>query len=194
MSNNAGSSRLDPERRREQILAAAARLLAAGTYERVSVSEVATEAGVTRALVYHYFPGKEALVEALLRRESEALLAATMPSPGVSPRANLAGALNAYLDHFAAAGTGLRELYTPTATSPLLVWELSRSNHEVQIARLREFLDLPADDLTGLALGAWLAFVEQVARGVAEGSVVTRAEALTLCFTALEASTGRRVP
>lgn len=185
---------MNPDGRRDQILTIAARQLARQTYEKVSVSQIAVEAGVTRALVYHYFPGKEALFEALLRRESDALLAATAPVSGGSPRANLERALGAYLDHFAAAGVGLRELYTPRATSPLLVWELSRANHVVQVSRLREYLGLTDDDLTRLALGAWLALVEQVARGAAEGSSVTRAEALALCFAALEAAVGRRVP
>ena len=58
-------------------------------FEAVSVRDIAAEAGVTRALVFHYFPGKDSLLNAVLRREGEALLAGTAPDPALSRRANL---------------------------------------------------------------------------------------------------------
>lgn len=182
---------MSPDSRRDQIVSIAARHLAQRGYEGASLNDIAADAGVTRALVYHYFPGKESLLEAVLRRESQALLEATAPDPRASARQNLGRALGAYLDHFSAASGGLRELYTPHARTPSFVWELTSENHVIQVDRLRDFLGLDNSARTRLALGAWLAFVEQVARDVADTSEVGRADALELCVDALEAVVGR---
>ena len=56
-----------PERRRAQIVQSAARLFAERPYSAVSVSDVAAAAGVTRALVNHYFHTKRELYRAVLR-------------------------------------------------------------------------------------------------------------------------------
>ncbi len=48
-------TRLSPEARRGQILDIARRMFAARPYTEVTVAEIAREAGVTRALVHHYY-------------------------------------------------------------------------------------------------------------------------------------------
>jgi AcrR family transcriptional regulator len=50
--------RLDPEQRRAQLLDIGARLFAERAYEDVWIEEVAELAGVSRGLMYHYFPTK----------------------------------------------------------------------------------------------------------------------------------------
>ena len=47
--------------RRAQILQAAGRLFAQRGYAAVSVGEIAAEVGVTKAALYHHFPGKDEL-------------------------------------------------------------------------------------------------------------------------------------
>jgi len=60
-------SRMDVDERREQILAAARRLFSERHYDAVSTAELASEAGVTRGLVHHYFGGKRALYLEVVR-------------------------------------------------------------------------------------------------------------------------------
>lgn len=181
-----------PDDRREQIVRVAVEHLAREGYDRATMSRIAADAGVTRALVYHYFPGKEALLEAVLRREANVLLEATAPSPGLPPRENLVRALNAYLDHFAASKGELRELYTPHPMTPPVVWEIAAANHDTQVARLFDALNLPETPRLRLALGAWLAFVEEAARESATADV-NRAEVVQLCLSSLLAATGVRL-
>jgi TetR/AcrR family transcriptional regulator len=50
----------------ERILAAAERLFAERGFDSVSISDVAREAGVCKANVFHHFAGKQALYEAVL--------------------------------------------------------------------------------------------------------------------------------
>lgn len=59
-------SRRDPDDRRREILLGARRLFATRPYAEVSITAVAREAGVSRALVTHYFGGKRELFVAVL--------------------------------------------------------------------------------------------------------------------------------
>ena len=54
-------SRLEPDERRTQILAAAVRLFGDKPYAEVSMADVAESAGVARGLIHHYIGGKRDL-------------------------------------------------------------------------------------------------------------------------------------
>jgi AcrR family transcriptional regulator len=56
----------------EVLLAATARVLQRDGYDRASTNRIAAEAGVSIGSLYQYFPGKEALVAALIEREVDA--------------------------------------------------------------------------------------------------------------------------
>jgi AcrR family transcriptional regulator len=51
---------------REQLIDVATGLFAARGYEDTSIEEVLTAAGVSRGALYHHFPGKDALFEAVV--------------------------------------------------------------------------------------------------------------------------------
>lgn len=194
MSNNSAEARLSPERRREQIVKVAAVHFARDGVANASMSAIARDAGVTRALVYHYFPGKENLLEAVLRREAERLLAATEPDAAHSPGENVSRALAAYFEHFAASAGGVRELYAASADSSPVITQLAAANHVVQVDRLvagTGALDTPENRL---AFGAWLAFAEFTARNRAQTPSVDRTHAIALCMTVLEGILGRPLP
>jgi AcrR family transcriptional regulator len=59
---------LDPAERREALVDAAERAFAERGLSRTTVSDVARAAGVTRGLVYHYFPTMQDLADAVLDR------------------------------------------------------------------------------------------------------------------------------
>ncbi|MFL6121559.1 TetR/AcrR family transcriptional regulator [Actinophytocola sp.] len=64
----AGRRRLEPDERREQILACAERLFGEHPYAAVSTTELAREAGVARGLINHYFGTKRDLYLEVVRR------------------------------------------------------------------------------------------------------------------------------
>jgi AcrR family transcriptional regulator len=66
--------------RSQDILGAAARLLAAHGYYGLSMRELARETGMSLANLYNYFPSKEELVFALQTRAFEALIASAEQS------------------------------------------------------------------------------------------------------------------
>ena len=81
--------RLSVEERRSQLLDAALSLFAHRAPEEVSLDDVAEAAGVSRPLVYRYFPGgKQQLYEAALRSAADELRAVLRRTPrGPAPRA-----------------------------------------------------------------------------------------------------------
>lgn len=63
----------DSAERREAILAAALGCFVSRGFHGTAVPEVADAAGIAAGTIYHYFPGKEALVNALFRKWKEAV-------------------------------------------------------------------------------------------------------------------------
>src|SRR3954465_1207221 len=91
-------SRLDPVRRRDQILDAANVLFAERAYDDVSIEDIATAAGVTRGLVHHYFGGRKDLYIALLERIRTVREEQLRPPAGRSARARVADTVSRWLD------------------------------------------------------------------------------------------------
>ncbi|WP_217239392.1 TetR/AcrR family transcriptional regulator [Streptomyces sp. AC555_RSS877] len=91
--------RLSVEERRSQLLDAALSLFAHRLPEDVSLDDVAEAAGVSRPLVYRYFPGgKQQLYEAALRSAAEELQKCFDEPHEGPPLPRLARALDRYLD------------------------------------------------------------------------------------------------
>jgi AcrR family transcriptional regulator len=106
----------------------------------VSVADIAEAAGVSEGLLYHYFPSKQALLEAAVQRAADRLLAdltAAVDAPA-PPMAQLAASLEAYLDHVQSDPTGWRALLAATSGEP---------------ARIAESLDAATTALVCRALG-----------------------------------------
>ena len=61
------------EERRQQLIGVALELFSRRSPDEVSIDEIASAAGISRPLVYHYFPGKLSLYEAALQRASDDL-------------------------------------------------------------------------------------------------------------------------
>ncbi|NNJ08126.1 TetR/AcrR family transcriptional regulator [Streptomyces sp. PKU-MA01144] len=91
--------RLSVEERRGQLLRAALTLFAHRAPEDVSLDDVAETAGVSRPLVYRYFPGgKQQLYEAALRSSADALVLCFTEPATDPPTERLGRVLDRYLD------------------------------------------------------------------------------------------------
>jgi AcrR family transcriptional regulator len=66
---NPRAARLDPEVRQEMILQTAAELVTKQGISSCSLEAVAKASGVSKALVYKYFPNRDSMLGALLQRE-----------------------------------------------------------------------------------------------------------------------------
>src|SRR6195952_3061775 len=93
--------RLSPEDRRAELLALGADVFGKRPYDEVRIDEIAERAGVSRALMYHYFPDKRAFFAAVVRAEGERLFEATStpPEPGLTLFGQVRGGVLAYLHY-----------------------------------------------------------------------------------------------
>jgi len=89
--------RLQRDERRELLLARATELFAKHGYEGLSMSQLAREAQISKALLYHYFPSKRRLFEAALEEGAAELRHRTEPDPSRPPAEQLAMTLDAFL-------------------------------------------------------------------------------------------------
>lgn len=91
--------RLSPADRRNELLTLGAEVFGQRPYDEVRIDEIAERAGVSRALMYHYFPDKRAFFAAVVRAEGDRLFEATNtpPQPGQSLFDQLREGVLAYL-------------------------------------------------------------------------------------------------
>lgn len=90
--------RLQRDERRELLLTRATELFASHGYEGLSMSQLAREAQISKALLYHYFPSKRRLFEAALEEGAEELRRRAEPDPSRPPAEQLSRTLAAFLE------------------------------------------------------------------------------------------------
>jgi AcrR family transcriptional regulator len=89
--------RMDVDERRQQLLERGAELFTSHPYDELSMNKIAAEVGISKALLYHYFPSKQAFFEETLSVWAEELRQRTAPDPDLPPIEQLKGSLDAFL-------------------------------------------------------------------------------------------------
>lgn len=185
--------RLSTEERREQLLSVGARLFSESAYDDVWIEQVAEIAGVSRGLLYHYFPAKRDFFAAVVERESERMLRMTAAVPGVPVREQLTAGLDAYLEYVEAHAHGYRAFHRADAAGDQAVRRVYR---RALAAQERQILAALAADPefgpafearpdTRLAVRGWLAFTTAVCLEWLRGSEPGREQVRDLCARAL---------
>jgi len=88
---------MDVDERRQQLLDRGAELFTSHSYDELSMNKIATEVGISKALLYHYFPSKQAFFEATLGAWAERLRERTEPDPDLAPLEQLTKSLDGFL-------------------------------------------------------------------------------------------------
>ena len=89
--------RLELDERRLQLLTLARSAFSAKSYDDVSIDELSQAAGVSKGLLYHYFPSKRELYVATIRAAAEQLWERTVPDPTLPPREQVFRGVDGYL-------------------------------------------------------------------------------------------------
>jgi AcrR family transcriptional regulator len=186
--------RLAPQARRDQIVDVGAGQFATKPYEQVHMADIATAAGISRALVYRYFPTKRDLFAAVYQRASERLLKASELVPDMALTEQVVAGLDAHFDFFLAnARTVLVAHRGALAGDPMIEGIISE-----ELAELRKRM-LDASGLrdrarvrASIALYGWLAFVRAVCvEWLADpDQTLTGEEMRNMCMSALISALG----
>ena len=97
MAGEPAYTRLGVDERRRQLLDAGARLFAQSSFEEISMRQIAEAAGVSKPLLYHYFPSKNDLFIAAMTDAASELRRLIEPSGEGAPVEQLTASLDAYL-------------------------------------------------------------------------------------------------
>lgn len=165
--------RLSPDDRRTELLALGVEVFGERPYDEVRIDEIAERAGVSRALMYHYFPDKRAFFAEVLRIEAERLFQATSTptQPGESLFARLRAGVIAYLEYHERNPHGSWAAHLGVGRSdPVLVGADDADNERQMLRIMAAIADVAPDldptaerDLTVIVY-AWLAFTLETCR------------------------------
>ena len=185
--------RLEPDARRAHLLAIGASAFGARAYDEVQIDQVAELAGVSRGLLYHYFPGKQAFFAAIIQEGFSDILKATSPNPALPPEAQLRASLQAYVDFVEQNPHIYRALFRSAASALQSIQEVVNHNLDQQAKRILHALGpaAPNDPLLCLAVRAWLAFlIHAVLDWLDRSPKVDRQQLIDVCMTTLQSAVG----
>jgi AcrR family transcriptional regulator len=156
-------TRLDVEERRRRLLELGAGLFARYGYDELSMAAIAREAGISKALLYHYFPSKQAFFVATLEQQAADLAALTAVDPALPPVEQLARALDAFLGWVEEHADGYGKLLEGGGTHPEvreLIDQVRAATGERILAGLAP--GEPAPPALRAAVAGWLWFTDGV--------------------------------
>jgi AcrR family transcriptional regulator len=152
-------TRMQVDERRGQLLELGARLFARHSYAELSMADFAREAGISKALLYHYFPSKQELFVATLQAAAEEVRERTEPDPAKPPAEALAASLDAFLEWVEQNELAYRKLLESAGSVPE-VGALIAEVRDRTSTRILEGLGVGAAPKPRAAVRAWLWFVD----------------------------------
>ena len=157
--------RMAPAKRREQLIDVALAIAARQGFENLAFEKVANHAGVTRNLVYHYFPGgRQQLLEAAVHRAGEQLSSGWVTDPDVPLGERLEANLNRMMEH-ASEPTDAWQLYRQGRGSvdPTLL-QIARVYRErvIENIAVNQLGTATPPPIVRIALDGFLSYVETV--------------------------------
>ena len=111
-------TRMPVDERRAQLLELSTDLFARNSFAELSMARIAREAGISKALLYHYFPSKQELFVATLSEAAEEVSRRTEPDPSLPPAEALAKSLDAFLRWVEENGLAYRKLIESAGSVP----------------------------------------------------------------------------
>ncbi|MFF8956894.1 TetR/AcrR family transcriptional regulator [Streptomyces sp. NPDC014894] len=170
--------RMGVEERRQQLIGVALELFSARSPDEVSIDEIAAAAGISRPLVYHYFPGKQSLYEAALRRAADEL-ATRFVEPHEGPLGTrLLRVMKRFFDFVDDHGPGFSALMrggpaVGSTTTNAMIDEVRQAAYDQIMSHLD--IETPPVRLT-LVVRSWVSLAESTALLWLDGREIPRAE------------------
>jgi len=185
--------RLEPDARRAHLLAVGGTVFGSKAYDDVQIDHIAKEAGVSRGLLYHYFPNKRAFFAAIIQGGYDEILEVTRPDPKLSPPEQLQAGLMAYLDYVEGQPHMYRAIFRSAASLEQSVQDVVNRNLDLQAKRILAALGGASEphSLPYLAVRAWLAFlIQAVLDWLDHGARGDRQKLIDVCVGALGGAVG----
>jgi AcrR family transcriptional regulator len=158
-------TRLDVDARRNQLIEIGLELFSTRPYDEVWIEEIAERAGISRGLLYHYFPTKRDFYVEVVRSAVDDVYAATEPDVSVPPLERLRASVDAYLDYAETHAHGVLTTHRAGVGADPEVRAVMEAAWARQSARIVEAVaghtDVPPTLF--LAVRGWLGFLATAA-------------------------------
>jgi AcrR family transcriptional regulator len=167
--------RMQNEERRALLLERATELFAEHGYDALSMAQIAREANISKALLYHYFPSKSELFAAALVAGAQELREATQVDPTLPPAEQLSATLDAFLGWVQERPRAYAKLLESAGAQ-----EVRATMAQVRAETARQILSGLGPDgrrpATRAAVFGWLAFLDAAVLDWIEHGDMTRQE------------------
>jgi AcrR family transcriptional regulator len=169
-------TRLDVDERKRQLLELGTDLFARHSYDQLSMAAIAREAGISKALLYHYFPSKRDYFVATLEAAAEELRARTETDPALPAAEQLTRSLDAFLAYIDENAEAYLKLMQ-SANAVAEVHELIATVRDQTAQRILDAL-FPggAPPKARAAVRAWFWFMDGASTDWLEHRDITRGE------------------
>ncbi|MEA2151909.1 MAG: hypothetical protein QOI18_142 [Solirubrobacteraceae bacterium] len=182
-------TRMQVDERRRQLLDAGAELFAKHSFEEISMRELAEAAGVSKPLLYHYFPSKIDLFKAAVSEKAEELQRLIEPSSDGPAIEQLSQVLDSYLAWIEDNAQTWSKLLQSAATLPEareLVEGFRQRTMDLILAQLTEGRK-PRPALR-IAIKGWLGYMDAAILDWSESKDLPRAKLRELLLAAFGAA------
>lgn len=159
-------TRMSREQRRAQLIALGMQAVMDSSFDGVSVEQVADAAGISRGLLFHYFPTRRDFLVAIAEAGSQELLDVTAPDPGLDALAQLRVGMAAYVDYIVDRRDAYISLVRGAAGGDPDMLDVVRRTRTTVIDRVLQGMGMDpgqARPALRIALHGWLGFVEEAA-------------------------------
>lgn len=185
-------TRLDVDKRREELLALGRKLFGKYTYDELSISDIARLAGVSKGLLYHYFPTKREFYIETVRDTAAEMIKLTQTDPHEAPTTRMKKGLRAYLDYAEENASAFLSVFRGGVGVDPEVMRIIESARHTFLDRMLEGLGKPTPSQR-LAMIGWIGFAEAIILDWLATHSVSRAEIEKLLqrqFTLILGTTG----
>ncbi len=185
------ASRRSAGDRRAQLVQIGLELLPTTPVQELTIDEVARRAGISRSLLFHYFPTKRDYYTAVTRAAAALLEEHLLPEAETPPAEQVAGMLDRYVGWVETFREAHLAFVRGAAGGDPWVAEVYTETRERLVDRALTALDLPDDPARRQLVRAWFAFTEDLVGQWTREPAMSREELLALLRDVLTGLTAR---
>lgn len=189
MTQSNARTRLGLDERRAQLIELGRTLFNARSYDEISIDDIAAAAGVSKGLLYHYFPSKRSFYIETVRTGAEQMTALTAAGEEYPPPERLDRALDAYIEYVEANAPAYATLLRSGIGSDSEVAAIVEDTRRVLIDRIVRGLGLTSPPAPlRIAMRAWIGFVEGASLEWIDHGGISKPELRSLLAQALQSA------
>ncbi|HZC73309.1 MAG TPA: TetR/AcrR family transcriptional regulator [Jatrophihabitans sp.] len=181
-------TRLSPDARRAQLIELGVEMLATRRLDELSVELIARSAGISRGLLFHYFPSKQDFHLEVARAAAAEMLRRTEPDTTRAPVEALRAALASFIDYVEENPDNYKSLVRGAASgdaSMRAIFDETRSTMAQRILAVLTAQGLDVGPRVALAVHGWVAYVEECVVRWIDTRTVPRDELLEMLTKSL---------